>query len=708
MSDTSLAAPEQVAPALSDTEKTVDPAATALVKKWVDRVKAAKTHPKIEKAFKEMRRCMEIAAEGTDVAEWLDKENYTVPIINRHINQAVATLYARNPRAIAKRKQKLMYKIWDGDIASLQAAVQSIAMSQAQPQMADPATGMPVQPQVDQQALALVQEVQEVKKQLVMYDRLGRTMQLLFAYYLDEQDAGYREQIKAMVRRAKVCGVAYAKLGFQRQLKKDPDIEARIADVTDQIARVETLAAQMAAGEIETETAKAGELKYLLADLQSKVEVIVREGPVLSFPRATEIIVDPRCRHLKTFSGARWLAHEFDLTPDEVQESYGVELKKGEFTAYTESGQSRQEGAPAAKDGEVVCARVWEVQDKANQEVFVVCDGYCDFLKAPAEPDVKIERFWTIFPLVFNEVESEKRLFPPSDVWNARFMQREYNSSRQGLAEHRIASRPKYGTPAGKLEDKDKEKLSTGAAHEIIELAGMRPEDDIGKVLQRVPTAAIDPNLYETESTFRDVQRTVGSQEANLGGTSGATATESSIAENSRMSASADNTDDLDSLLTALARSMGQLMLLELDIQTVMEVCGPGAVWPQVRPRREEIVKDLFLEIEAGSSGRPNKAAELANLERAMPFVQLIPGINPAPLAKKYVDLLDLDPEETVAEGMPSIAALNQMASKPVMASDPNAQGSQGADNSARPAGNEPGSQPAFPAPAPGVTPAAA
>lgn len=710
MSDTSYAtAPESVATGSTDKKPEVSEERKALVKQWCKDIKASRDH--FADAFKRMRTCMTIAAEGAEDKSWIEGDKYTVPIINRHINQAVATLYARNPKAIAKRKAKLLYQVWDGDPQSLQAA--QIAMQPpvdpltGQPAAAtDPATGTPAEWQPDPNAMAIIAEVQQVKQTILMYDRLGKTLQLLFQYFMEEQDAGYLEQIKAMVRRAKVCGVAYVKLGFQRQLKKNPDVEAQIADVTSQVARIEALMQQAADPDfIAEENPKVEELRLMLADLQSKVEVIVREGPVLSFPKATEIIVDKKCRHLKTLTGAGWVAHEFDKTTDEVLEDYGVTLNKGDYTGYRKKGDEDKKEADCQEH-----ARLWEVQDKKRGQTFVVCDGYCDFLKEPAEPDVKIERFWTIFPLVFNEIESEDQLYPPSDVWNSRHLQKEYNSSREALREHRIASRPRYAAPKGKLEDEDKSKLASGSAHSILELQGMVGGDKILDLLQRVPSAPIDPNLYEVESVFQDIQRSVGSQEANLGGTAGATATESSIAENSRMTASADNTDDLDTLLANLAKSMGQLMLLELDIDTVREIAGPGAVWPQMPPKREEIVKDLHLTIEAGSSGRPNKAAELANYERAAPWLMQMPGLNPIPFLKRGLDLLEIDLEDAIVEGLPSITAMNQMAGKPAPAAsdDPNAQGGQGGDNAEKPGGKEQGSQPAYAPPGPGTAPMAA
>lgn len=671
----------------STSELNVDPARKALVKKWCAIVKEDKEHWKDD--FKRMDECVQIAAEGAD-KEWVDAGKYVVPITNRHINQAVATLYARNPKAVAKRKQKLLYTVWDEDPATLAAAMQKAAQPIGVDEMG--------QPIVDPNAAAIVEEVMQAKQQMLMYDRLGRTMGLLFDYFLDEQDTGYKEQIKATVRRAKVTLVGYIKLGFQRQLKIRPELDAQIADVTSQIARIEALMLEAREEPMDPESSDVEELRLLLADLQSKREVIVREGPVLSFPASKEIIPDRKTRHLKTFAGAGHVAHEFKMTPDRIEEVYGVDVCKGGYQHY------RKEGAKTDSDKDEAC--VWEIWDKRNQQVLTVCEGYPDFLREPAEPDVKIERFWPIFPLVLNEAEG--RVYPISDVWAVRHMQREYNNSREGLRNHRVANQPKYLARKSMLSDTDKMKLSTAAAHEVLEIDGLRPEDKPADFLPPMQHAPIDPALYETESQFQDIQRAVGSQEANFGGTSGATATESSIAENSRMSASADNIDDLDTMLTQLARAMGQLMLLELDIQTVREIAGPGAVWPQAQPSREEIAKDLLLEIEAGSSGRPNKAADLANLERAAPTVIQLPGFNPEPLAKKYARLLDIDLADAYVQGAPSIVAMNGMAQAPMGAGadpnrNPNNQGAQGGDNAPQPAGNEPGAQPAFPAPAPGL-----
>jgi hypothetical protein len=109
--------------------------------------------------------------------------------------------------------------------------------------------------------------------------------------------------------------------------------------------------------------------------------------------------------------------------------------------------------------------------------------------------------------------------------------------------------------------------------------------------------------------------------------------------------------------------------------------------------------------IKAGSSGRPNQAAELAKIERAAPYMLQLPGVSPEPLAEKYATLLDIDMDELYTAGMPSITALNAMAGKAAAAqagtgdpaTDPASQGGEGGDNEKNPQDNEGQSQPAYP-----------
>lgn len=656
----------------------VDESRAALVKEWCERVEKARECRK--ETFKQMRESQDFAMYGAD-KKWRKGGNYTVPILPRYINQTVSTLYAKNPKAIFKRRPRIDYQMWDGRVDTLQSAMEGATMG-------DPASAM------------VIQEVLAVRQKNLMLDRMGQTAQILYQYYIDEQGANFKQQLKAAVRRTKVCKVAWIKLGYQRMLEERPEITANINDTTSKISNVEACMEKLAKDDAayDEHSAKLEELRLNLQDLQRDQFIIAREGLVFDFPKADQIIVDEQCVHLKSLSGARFVAHEFEMTPKEIYRVWKVDIGNN-FKMYDRDGK-RYKGDPKK-----ACARVYEVWDKENQQVFVICEGYKDFVKEPATPDVYLERFWPFFPIVFNETEHYEEIYPLSDVEQAKDIQEEYNRSREALREHRIAARP-YWVEGRGMEEAEKQKLSTHAAHEVITVPTLGTGQKMEDVLQRGPTAPIDPNLYEMESQFNDLMRVVGYQEAQIGSVSGATATESSIAQQSQSASQSDNVDDLDEVLTELARAAGQIMFMNVDKQTAMEVAGEGAVWPETPMAREEAAKEIWLEVEAGSSGRPNKAADLANMERGMPYIQNLPGINPAPIGRKYLGLLDIDAEEAMAEGLPSITALNAIVAKMGADSgaqptgnsetDPNSQGPEGAQNAPSPQANEPGPQPAY------------
>jgi hypothetical protein len=167
---------------------------------------------------------------------------------------------------------------------------------------------------------------------------------------------------------------------------------------------------------------------------------------------------------------------------------------------------------------------------------------------------------------------------------------------------------------------------------------------DVTKLFVPVQHTAINSALYDTGPLQQDILQAAGMQEANLGPVTGnETATGQTIAEQSRMSATASNVDDLDDFLTLLTESGGEMLLRTVSESVVKHVVGPGAVWPeQYLP---EILNDVFLRIAASSSGRPNKAVDVAIFERIAPLL-LQAGANPQALVREGVrrlgDTLDI------------------------------------------------------------------
>jgi len=675
----------------------------AFVQHLVATVKAAKKH--WEPDFRRIGNDMDFAS-GLQYRgqQTYDDDRYRLNLVLRHIRVRTASLYAKNPKAVYKRKPRLDFAVWDEKPESLMAAqataqqAQAFAASGGMAQM-DPMTGavMPPPPPPDPAAMmeaqALLGDYQAGMQHRALMERVGRTLELLWEYYVHEPTPNTKMQMKAMVRRAITCGVAYTKLRYQRAMLPSPDAGGAIADLTQQIAAIERLRATVTDPEVAHECeADRERLRQALAALQSQEQVVSREGPLLDFPRATSIIPDPATRSLRGWVGTGWIAEEFCLPGERVQEIYGVDLSEMASRVSADAEPPRvtmREGKPHI--------RFWQVYHRETRRLYTVAEGWPDYLEEPRPPEVDLEQFFPYYALTLNDIEHEKRIYPPSDVELLRSPQDEYNRTQESRRQHRIANRPLYAAAAGAFDKEDVKSLSGYAAHDVVTLNNLKEGQNVGELLQPVPKVPIDPNVYEVESLFADVQRGTGSQEANLGGTSGASATEVTVAEGSRMSAVGSDTDDIDELLTDIARDFGKTCLAMLSAETVKSIAGPGAAWPEFS--REEIMAEVGLTVEAGSSGRPNRERDLANMERVLPYLLQVPGIKPEKLARHILKIMDdrLDLNDWLDPTMPAITALNR-GPGPAGAGPgaPDQQGPQGADNAPNPQVRQAGPQPAF------------
>jgi hypothetical protein len=665
-----------------DAERPVESRA-ALVKAWADKVTRAKKH--WSKAHARMKEDQDFYM-GKQWGAGHD-DSYVANLIQRHIGQRVSALYAKNPKFVAKRRKTMDFTVWNGDMAAFQNA-QTSMMNAA-------STGQPIDPVMIQ----LMQDVQQGMEKRRMLDKVAETMEIVAHHQIHEQQPSFKTQMKQAVRRACVTGVSFLKIGYHRVMQKRPEDVEKITDITEQMATLQRLVADRQDNKFGPDDARMEQLRRMLEELQSKTDVIVREGIKFDFPLSHTIIPDTKCRQLNGFVGADWVAQEYVLDIDEVKEIYGVDLGK-EFQEYKD----------AKGDEDDKRATVWEIYSKKDGLVYVIADGYHDFLKQPECPVLELERFWPFFALVFNEVESERDIYPASDVRLLMPIQREYNRAREGLRQHRQANKPKYATYNGALDEKDVANLTSAEAHQVIKLNNLSPGQDIKQILQPIQHAPIDPSLYDTSMLLDDMMRVGGSQEANLGATGASTATEVSVAEGSRMSAMSSNIDDLEDFLSELARSTGEALLLQMDEVTVKKIAGPGAVWPQLTAN--EIAQELMLEVEAGSNGRPNKGLEVSNLERLAPIMLQIPGLSPEWLLKQTIRRLDdsLDPSDAIQAALPSIIAQNSIKtlgagpagiSTGDPATDPAQQGQAGSLNTEMPT-VAPGTAGPTPPPSPG------
>jgi hypothetical protein len=386
----------------------------ALVNQIIDDVKRAKAH--WDRPFKQMMADMEFA--GGDQWPKVPEQSadnmaptdprYVANITLRHVQQKVSALYARNPKIKATRRRRLTSKVWDGTQAQVTLAMQLLQQNP-----------------MNTKAMQIVQDYNTSLEYNQLMDKIADTLEILYEYQISEQDYPFKSGMKRMVRRAVTAGVGYVKLGFQRLMRENPDVTARIADYSERLATLERLSSDVKDGEIEPDTAETENLRLILQDMQGELEVVAREGLIYSYPLPWNIIPDTDCMDLNTFLGSTWVAEEMPLTPEKVQEIYDVDVKSC-YTPYApgsvadtataairarlsgDTGNTYQHSVNGNK------AMVWQVWNRATGLVYTVCDGWKDFLEDPRSPEAWTERFWPWFSLTLNDLEHPTRIFPPS------------------------------------------------------------------------------------------------------------------------------------------------------------------------------------------------------------------------------------------------------------------------------------------------------
>lgn len=554
-------------------------------------------------------------------------------------------------------------------------------------------------------AVAIVKEAVAIRARRDMIDRIGKTAEIIFQHTIDTAVPSFKSRMKQGVRRSATTGVGWIKLDFERSFNgHTTETSDKIADFEDRIRKADATIGSVQAGEVPVGAAEREELKLSLQAIHDQPDMLIKEGILLDFPKSWDVIPDDECTQLVGLIGCKRLAHRFEGTCESIKAQFNVDVGKN-YTPYRPDGREKRKS-----DNTPDKLHWYEVYDSTTNLVYTVCEGYPDFLCDPAPPRVEVPQFFPFYPIVLNEIENDDELYPLSDVDLIEHQQKELNRTREALRQHRIASQPYTVAGKDKLSKDDQDRLKSRVAHDVILLQALTGTQKASDMLQAGPVSAIDPNLYTDQFIMQDMERAGGAQEANLGPVGKGTATEAGIAESSRSATVSSNVDDIDTVLSLLTRDATLVMLKGVSLEMAKKIAGPGAVWPEMSS--DDISGELFLTVVAGSSGKPNRAADAAAFERIMPMAIQIPGINPKFMARKSVELMDdaVDIEDAILDGVPSIMALNA-ALKPAggggamqaptgnPATDPASQGGHGASNAMTGPGVPGGPQAGHPGP---------
>jgi hypothetical protein len=630
---------------------------------------------------------------------------YQADIVQRHIAQKESSLYAKNPTFTARRRERREFSVWDESQESLKGAQAILAKAAPMLQAVQEATmraqhateavkgvqqsGIPLSPEHAAQAKSVLMQAQQhvaeaqaavppevigAQKIVADYKRgmmqkayeedVGDTLRLLFANQIDAQNPPFETQAKQLVTRVVTTAVGFVKIMLKRDMAGTPTETAVSADLQAKIDAIEAKKRMLSMPDAEPDSAAQSELELMeqqLAAEQAEDEgeqETTDEGVIIDFLPATSVIVDKNCRSLRGFVGCKRICHEILMEVSDAEQEFGISLKESGANLYygrdTRESSNRDnqrtslmDGAENELDAKAGKVCVGYIYDRPAGLCYVLIDGVKDFIAEPYAPKPDWEYFWPIIPLTFRPLEVEENkpdemvtCYPRSDVRLIRPMQEELNRSGEAFKQHRIANRPGYVALGARWSKNDLEKLSAPRrAFEVLRIESVNPGEKVADFLQPIPNQAIDAKVYDGSKFQQDVLLVVGSQEADLGPTSDATATESRIAANSRQISSNSNVDDLEKFFTLMAKGISCLLFDEMSEETVKRLVGPGAVWPQLS--MADMAENVWLEIEAGSSGPPNQELEISVAKQIIPLLIQIPGIDPELVAKFGIRALD-------------------------------------------------------------------
>lgn len=616
-----------------------------------------------------------------------DSECYTADIVQRHLQQKEAALYAKKPTFTAVRRKRLEYRVWDGNAATLAGARNVMAEAGAalmqfeQAAQAGDAAAQEMLANVPGEvvaARAIVKDFERVKLQRKMEQDVADTLNLIFDQQLENQCPPFKLSMKQLVTQVNTARVGWVKLLFRREMDGEASGEqAPASGMEERLQVIRQKFQELAQPDAPVDSATAAELQLMLQSLNQGAggESVASEGVVLQFLPATSVIISRETTNLRGLVGCKRLAHETMLTVAECEREYGVNLRDSGAKLYPDPGAAQEEtlrteagGRERAQGGTTGKVCVWHIYDRTANLCYTVADGVRDFLKEPYTPQPEWDFFWPILPLTFRPIVVEKNdpdkdvtCYPRSDVRLLMPMQKEKNRSREAYREHRIFNRPRWVLGGATTDGDDLEKLSLSTpAGSVLRLKSLAPGEKIADKLQMVPQAEIDPKVYDTSPFDQDALQVVGTQPANLGvQAAGEKATGQAIAEGSRIQSSDSNVDDLETFLDLVAEGCCLLLMDNLSEAQAKRIAGAGAVWPpfSVKDMRDNI----WLEIAAGSTGRPNKVLEIQNFRDLGPQLKemlVAEGKSLRPLIKEGVrrldDALDLNEFDEPGPALPA------------------------------------------------------
>jgi len=484
------------------------------------------------------------------------------------------------------------------------------------------------------------------------------------------KQAKMKRQAERWLRSSLTCAVGWLQVGWQETYQTDQVMLARKRDVQENLARIENLEAEIAAGMDDIEDQKA-DLAAQIKGLEANIEKLVYRGLFIDFVPAEDVQVSMNVQNIIDCDVATWIAKRFYIPSDEAKAKFPLvpseawkstgRYKAKKPTAQcdvgrTAAGDGRLDASSAdafTKGGEAAQGNSfvmgWEMWRADENLIYTLIEGLPGYAKPPEPPAVATTRFYNLFPLALHEVEGERH--PQSLVTRSYRLMDEYQRTRSGYAELRRRIKPRMGFDARRLTKGEVEKMTNGTYAEFVPL---KPVGDapLEQSVFELPYPKIDYALFDVLPIKTELEQLWGIQEALTGSIQVAkTATEAEIQQSGTNARTGSMRDRIEDKLTEIAEATAQIAVQKMTRDDVVEIAGPEAVWPE-GITHEDLDLLVGVTIRAGSTGKPNttqqREAWAATLDVVMAGLERIAALrmsNPLDQAQCIENLM----EETFA-----------------------------------------------------------
>ncbi len=435
------------------------------------------------------------------------------------------------------------------------------------------------------------------------------------------------------------------------------------------------------ADDTETQTAQ---LQIEMDGIQAQLLKKKRFGLMCDYVRAEDVQVSLNISDLADYTEADWISTDIYVVKDTLKERFpdlDDDDIKSTATYYQRNVPSRDEStdAQSGESGEgagegqfskstpnssytagstqgkpVEFAKIIEVFDRRDFMVKTMLEGVKEWATDPYPPPQASSRFYPFFYLAFFPVDGKRH--GQSLPWRLHKLQDEFASCRsnQRLTRERSVTGVIFNSAA--IDPDDAKRIVDANQQELI---GVRTVADqpLGNVFIAKPVGSYNPELYNTASIRSDMEAVAGIQEAlqqnaQTGGVQPKTATEAQIQQQGFTSRTGADRDVLETALTELSHYTAEVSTQECTVQWVQRVCGKKAFWlgpnlgeppgppgppdpttglptpgkPAVPPSPGMDVEDVLtmveVSIDAGTTGKPNFAADKAAWATILPLLE--------------------------------------------------------------------------------------